>query len=141
MPQTDQSCQQPGQHDQSASSGVGGAPILAGPTQPYAVEASIIQGTATVVLSGELDVIVMPALVEHLMPILASKPGHLIFDMAGVTFIDCATARLITRTGQSLPPGGRVLIRRPSAVVRRILDVTGFASCCDIEEEPQAPQT
>jgi anti-anti-sigma factor len=76
-----------------------------------------------------------------LMPILASKPGHLIFDMAGVTFIDCATARLITRTGQSLPPGGRVLIRRPSAVVRRILDVTGFASCCDIEEEPQAPQT
>jgi anti-sigma B factor antagonist len=132
MPQSDQSCQHPGQHDQSATSGVGGAPKLAGPAQPFTIEARIIQGTATLILSGELDVIVMPALAGHLTQILASKPRHLIFDMARVTFIDCATARLITRTGQSLPSSGRVLIQQPSAAVRRVLELTGLASHCDI---------
>lgn len=129
MPHTDQ----PGQHDQPARSSVGAGPTLAGSAQPFAVEARIIQGTATVVLSGELDVIVMPVLTLHLTRILASKPGHLIFDMARVTFIDCATARLIIRTGQSLPSSGQVLIRQPSAVVRQVLEVTGLTDCCDIE--------
>jgi anti-anti-sigma factor len=106
--------------------------MMAGQTQPFAIEARIIQGTATVVLSGELDVSVMPALAEHLARIMASKPGHLIFDMARVTFIDCATARLIIRAGESLPSGGRALIRHPSAIVRRVLELTGLASRCDI---------
>lgn len=133
MPQTDQPCQQPGQHDQPARSGVGATPASAGPAQPFAVEARITQGTATVVLSGELDVIVMPALTARLTRILASKPGHLIFDMARVTFIDCATARLIIRTGQPPSSSGRVLIRQPSAVVRQVLEVAGLTDGCDIE--------
>ncbi|HEY1915474.1 MAG TPA: STAS domain-containing protein [Streptosporangiaceae bacterium] len=89
---------------------------------------------ATVVLGGDLDVIVMPALAEFLTQILASKPRHVIFDMAMVTFIDCATARLIIQTGQSLPPTSHVVIRQPSAVVRRVLGLTRLGSCCDIEE-------
>jgi anti-anti-sigma factor len=114
-------------------------PMSAGPAQHFAVEVRVIQGTALVVLSGEADVTVTPILAEHLRRTLASKPGHMIFDMARVTFIDCATARLITWTGHFLPPGGRVLIRQPSAVVRRVLDLTGLASCCDVEEEPPGP--
>jgi hypothetical protein len=56
--------------------------------------------------------------------------------MARVAFIDCATTWLITRTGQYLPPGSRVLIRQPSAAVRRVLDITGLGSRCEIDEEP-----
>jgi anti-anti-sigma factor len=104
------------------------------PDQPFAVEARIIQGTAIVVLSGESDIVVAPVLAERLTQILASRPRQLIFDMARVTFIDCATARLITLAGQSPALGGRVLIRQPSAVVRRVLDVTRLVGWCDIEE-------
>lgn len=129
----------PGANGHPAPPGVGVPPMPAGAAQPFAVEMRIIQGTATVILSGELDVTVMPALAGHLTRLLASKPGRLIFDMAGVTFIDCATARLITRTGQSLAHGGRVLIWRPSAVVRQVFDITGLTSRCDIEEGPAAP--
>jgi anti-anti-sigma factor len=136
MPKPDQPCQYLGQHDQPATASVGGAPKLAAPAQPFAIEARINQGTATVALSGELDVTVMTALAEHLTLILASKPGHLVFDMARVAFIDCATTWLITRTGQYLPPGSRVLIRQPSAAVRRVLGITGLASRCEIDVEP-----
>jgi anti-sigma B factor antagonist len=133
MPQTDQSYQQPGQHDHPARPGVGTSSTPAGPAQPFAVEARIIQEAATVILSGELDVIVMPVLAAHLTRVLASKPKHLIFDMAKITFIDCATARLIIGTRQRLPPRSRVLIRQPSAAVRQVLEVTGLADNCDIE--------
>jgi anti-anti-sigma factor len=131
MPQTEGSGQYPGQRDQPATPG-DGSPMVAGPAQPFAVEARMSQGTATVVLGGELDVIVLPALAEHVTRILASQPSRVVFDMAGVTFADCATARLIVWAGHSLPPGGRVFIRQPSAVVRQILDLTGLAGHCTI---------
>lgn len=134
MPQADQPCPQPGRRGQPCTSDVGGASRAAEPPQPFSVEAHATQKNVTVVLMGELDVIVMPALAKHLTQILAGQPEHLIFDMATVTFIDCATARLIVQAGQALPSDGRVLIRYPSAVVRQVLDVTRLASCCDIEE-------
>jgi len=95
--------------------------------------------TVIVLVSGAVDVTALPALGEYLARALGSQPAHLIVDMGGVTFIDCATARLIIRAGQSLPPGGRVLIRRPSAIARQVLDLTGLARHCDIEAGPAGP--
>jgi anti-anti-sigma regulatory factor len=52
--------------------------------------------------------------------------------MAGVGFADCASVRLIVGTGRSLPEGSRPVISRPRPVVRRVLQVTGLDTLCDL---------
>ena len=102
------------------------------PGQP-AVKANISGGTATIVLSGELDLAITPSLSEHLARVVEGKPRQLVFDMSSVVFLDCAAARLIVSTGRSLPGGQQPVIRGPSHAVRRILALTGLDGYCKVE--------
>ncbi len=103
--------------------------------QPPAVEVDISRGTATVVISGELDVLVTPALSAYLALVLGQPLQHLVFDLSGLGFLDCAAARLIASTGRSLPLGRRPVIRGAKPAVRRILQVSGLDAHCDLEEQ------
>jgi anti-anti-sigma factor len=96
-------------------------------------------GTATLVITGELDLISVPELTWHLEQLLAQlptgAPGRLVFDLTAVPFIDVATARLISEATQSRPAAGPPVIRRPGPAVRRVLALTGFDALCVFEEE------
>jgi anti-anti-sigma factor len=98
------------------------------------IEAGFRRGTATVVISGELDLVTMPFLSERLERVLREKPQQLVFDMARTGFIDCGSARIIARAGQFLPGRRRPIIRHPSPAVRRVLELTGLDADCEIEE-------
>lgn len=89
----------------------------------------------TVVIRGDLDLSSTPALAARLAPVLASGPRRLVFDLAQAGFIDCAAARLITGTSRALP--GRPVIRAPGPLVRRVLELTGLDSHCEIETPDQ----
>jgi anti-sigma B factor antagonist len=104
------------------------------PSEPIGIEVEISQGTATVTISGELDLVTMPFLSEHLTLVLRNKPRRLVLDMARTDFIDCGSARLIAAAGRSLPEGQRPVIRRPGPGVRRIFELTGLDALCEIEE-------
>jgi anti-anti-sigma factor len=107
---------------------------MTGPGEPpLAVEAAITAGTATVVIRGELDLTTTPLLCRHLARIRDVGSRRLVFDMSGVDFIDCAAARLIASTGRFLPEGCRPVIRCPSPVVRRLLELTGLAAHCEVD--------
>jgi anti-anti-sigma factor len=97
------------------------------------VDVDVGPGTTTVFISGELDLVTMPFLSEHLALILKAQPGRLVLDMARTDFLDCGSARMIIATGRSLPAGRRPVIRRPSPGVRRILELTGLDANCEIE--------
>ena len=97
------------------------------------IEVEMRQDTATVVITGELDLTTRPVLIERLSPILHTRPRRLVLDMAGTGFIDCGSARLIVSAGRFLPEGGRLIVRRPSSTVRRVLELTGLDADCDIE--------
>lgn len=103
------------------------------PAELVTAEADGTAGTTTVVISGELDLTVTPPLAEQLAQILAGHPQQLVFDLARVDFIDCASARLIAGTGRSLPEGRRPVIRSPSPAARRILELTGLDARCQVE--------
>jgi anti-anti-sigma factor len=98
------------------------------------VEVTIAAGTATVVISGELDTLALPLLSSRFAQVMDARPGRLVINLAGVGFMDCATARLITGAGRYLPRGQRVVIRSASPPVRRLLELTGLAARCEMEE-------
>jgi anti-anti-sigma factor len=110
------------------------AGAVAGPSAELVMaDADATAGTTTVVISGELDFTVTPPLAERLAQVLAGNPQQLVFDLARVGFIDCASARLIAGTGSFLPDGRRPVIRSPSPAARRILELTGLDARCQVE--------
>lgn len=90
-------------------------------------------GTVTVVLRGEFDMTSEGLLADCLERIRESRPRRLIFDAAQVAFLDCASARLIVGADRWLPAGVKPVIRRPSPVVRRVLQASGIGARCEIE--------
>lgn len=96
-------------------------------------EATFSQGTATLVIIGELDLNTMPLLSERLSLILRRKPRRLVVDMARTGFMDCASARLIAGAVRSLPDTGQLVIRRPSSAVRRVFQLTTLDADCEIQ--------
>jgi anti-anti-sigma factor len=90
-------------------------------------------GMTTVTIGGELDLVTMPVLSEYLSRALEITPGRLVLDLTRTEFLDCGSARLIAATGRSLPPGQRLVLRRPAPGVRRVIELTGLDANCDIE--------
>ena len=106
---------------------------MSGPGGRVTIEVDARAGTTTVVVKGELDLVTMPYLAEQLALVSRDDPGRLVFDLAGTSFMDCGSARLITAAGQRLAGGKRPVIRRPGPIVRRILELTGLDAHCEIE--------
>jgi anti-sigma B factor antagonist len=98
-----------------------------------AIESETSDGTTIVFVSGELDLVTIPLLCEHLTPILRGGTRRLVVDLSRTEFIDCGSARLIAGTGRWLPPGQRPVIRRPRPCVRRVFHLTGLDAYCEIE--------
>ena len=103
------------------------------PAGPLEVGIDLTAGTLTLVIGGELDLVSAPSLDPLLAQIRDRPPRRLVFDLAGVGFMDCAAARLISGTGRFLPRGQRPVIRCPSPAVRSILELTGLDAHCEIE--------
>jgi anti-anti-sigma factor len=88
--------------------------------------------TVTVVLSGEFDVMSEGFLTDRLARVRRARPARLIFETAQVTYIDCASARLIVGTDSWLPPGVKPVIIDPSPVVCRVLQASGLDARCEL---------
>jgi anti-anti-sigma factor len=88
--------------------------------------------TITVVLSGEFDLTTEAFLAGRLTRVRQARPRRLLFEAARVTYIDCASARLIVGTGHWLPAGVKPVIVRPSSLVRRVLRASGLVERCEL---------
>ena len=102
-------------------------------TPDMAVRTHFSGDAAIIVVSGELDICTEPALRRTLTEVLDQRPERLVFDLADVTFIDCASARVLADAGRALPGSRKAVIRRPSRAVRRVLELTGMSACLWIE--------
>jgi anti-anti-sigma factor len=108
------------------------------PAQPPVFTASMTGGTVTVMLRGEFDMTSEDFLSGQLEQIRADRPGRLVFEATHVTFMDCASARLIAGTSRWLPMGVKTVINCPSPIVRRVLEVTGIGALCELDDRPVA---
>jgi anti-anti-sigma factor len=90
--------------------------------------------TATVRLSGELDLAARHMLREHLAQLAEKQIERLVVDLAGVSYMDCGTAEILLDVARStLPPGVKPVFRNPQPVVRRLLEISNLIGECTIE--------
>ncbi len=84
-----------------------------------------LPGVHIVALRGELDMATAKGLAESLTAIAGSM---VVVDLAGLTFVDTSgiTALVIARN-QITRDGDRLVLARPSGIVRRALEVVGLA--------------
>jgi anti-anti-sigma factor len=101
---------------------------------PAAIKVTFSKETATVLISGELDLVTMAFLTEQLALIARRRPRRLVFDLAFTSFMDCGSARLIADVGQLLPGRPRPVIRHARRIVRRVFELSGLDSLCELED-------
>jgi anti-anti-sigma factor len=89
---------------------------------PVKISVTEAEGTATLVVAGEIDVISAP----ELRRALGEAPaGRLVVDLTAVTFLDSAGVKALYDHVDRRPE----LIVAPGAVILRILTLTGL---CDV---------
>ena len=94
-------------------------PRLAG--DPLSWDIQTHDDVTVVVAEGELDVGTAPGLAGELEP-LAGAGGHLILDLSGVRFCDCAGLSLFLRLQKrAAASGGSLHLAAPTAPVRRLI--------------------
>ena len=83
-------------------------------------------------LSGELDVVSVPAVLEH-VPVLLADAAAVVVDLRDVTFLDSSGVRFLHRlahTGATAGTGVRV-VAPPGCRARRVLDIVGMTLLVD----------
>jgi anti-anti-sigma factor len=92
--------------------------------EPLAWDIRVREDLAIVVVDGELDFDSAPGLRDQLGP-EADTGRHLILDLAGVRFCDCAGLSLFLRLQQrTAAAGGSLHLAAVSASVRRVITAT-----------------
>ena len=80
-------------------------------------------GVSVLCLHGEIDTMAVAAYDRTTTP-TAAHPT--VIDASDVTFLDARGLRLLVREARAADPGScRPVLRRPTRVVRRVIDVTG----------------
>src|ERR1700733_4486818 len=87
-------------------------------------------GVPVVILSGELDSSNADSLEATVAPITAEPPELLIFDLSGLRFIDSAGIAVLIGVAGKV---NAVRLRRPSPIVRRVIEITGLSEVLHIE--------
>ena len=82
--------------------------------------------TVVVALSGELDLATAPQLRACLAPLVtgATAPDELVLDLSELTFLDASGISALLTVQRALAGrGGRLALRSPSRLVRRVVRV------------------
>lgn len=102
----------------------------------FGVEINTEGGDVTVALRGELDVLTAPFLWERMEPALSAVTGKLVFDFAGLGFIDSMGLGVIVRAQSRLrgeSPERQVVIRHANAHARKVFEITGLDRVLDVQ--------
>jgi anti-anti-sigma factor len=90
----------------------------------HVAESVDADGAVVLALSGELDLSTVGPLNAAVQDAVERKPDALIFDLAGLTFMDSSGIAALLRAVGSV---NTVQVRNPSGIVRRVIELSGLA--------------
>jgi anti-sigma B factor antagonist len=90
-----------------------------------------LDGDATLLkIAGELDLATVGRVEQELDPLMQSPPDRIVFDLAGVSFMDSSGIALLLRIAEKVES---VAVRDPSDSVKMVIRATGLADILRIE--------
>ncbi|HVE99420.1 MAG TPA: STAS domain-containing protein [Mycobacteriales bacterium] len=92
-------------------------------------------GTTVLTIRGDLDIATAPGLVATFDELSGSGAPAIVVDMRQVTFMDSSGLSALLVAGRRVPPGTRLVLRRPSEQVLRVLTLTGMLDSFEIEDD------
>ena len=88
------------------------------------------------VLAGEIDFSVTPAVRERLLQLTEKIPGDIVLDMADLSYIDSSGLALLLETRRQMQENGRsVRIRSIAPQVRKLLQLTQLGELFGLSDE------
>ena len=102
---------------------------------PFTVERQLSNGTARVIVGGELDMETGPRLDEEIRQAEAERPAVLVLDLRGVSFFDSTGLQLVLDADVRAREEGRRFVVLPGdGEPRRVLDLAEVADRLLLEE-------
>ena len=109
----------------------GSEPEPKGPGEPGLIEVgSDPDGTPVVKLCGEVDISNASKLGDELERILGTGTRRLVIDMSALEFMDSSGIAMLLHAAARVDS---ISVRKPSTVVRRIIEATGLEATLPIE--------
>jgi anti-sigma B factor antagonist len=87
-------------------------------------------GAAVIALVGDVDLSNADRLSEAVSAVAERRPHRLVFDLAGLRFIDSAGIAVLVAATMELDD---VCVRDPSPIVSRVIELTGLADVLTTE--------
>lgn len=97
------------------------------------VQTDIVAGTATLTVCGEVDISTVADLWEGLVQAMSTGPSRLVIDLGSTAFIDCSAMNAIAQAYGDAPPGCQFVLRSPSRLARRVIELTGMDRLCLVD--------
>jgi anti-anti-sigma factor len=86
-------------------------------------------------VEGEVDLVSAPVLQRNLDAAIASGRQTIVIDLSRTTFLDArGVGTLVAARKQIGRTGGRLVIRKPPALVRRVLELAEQAEQLEIQD-------
>jgi anti-anti-sigma factor len=102
---------------------------------PFALERQLSDGTARIVVRGELDLSTGPRLEEEVRLVESEAPEVLVLDLRDVTFFDSTGLQLVLDADVRAREEGRAFVVAPGdGEPRRILELAEVADRLSLEE-------
>ena len=86
-------------------------------------------GNPVVRLSGEIDLSNAQAVRSAIEPIVGRAPALVVFDLAGLDFLDSSGLAVLLATAERVP----VVLRQPKPIIQRLVESTGLTEILKIE--------
>src|SRR4051794_768972 len=107
---------------------------------PGSVPLSVHRDGQTLRVVGEVDLATCHILVAGLNDLVANSGAEVAVDCSSVTFFGAVGVDALVRARNQLPASRRLVVRNPSAIVGRVLDILHltdvFADVSDDEHHP-----
>jgi anti-sigma B factor antagonist len=95
--------------------------------------AAVANGTATVLVQGEIDIATAPDLRRALAEAMVASPNQLVVDLAATTFLDCSGIAAIVDAHRRAPASCQIVLRSPAPIIRKVIELIGIDQICLIE--------
>lgn len=108
------------------------------PLVGFEVAVRYVGERVVVAVRGEVDFETVPHLSGVVNAVIDRRPSTVVLDLGGASFVGAGGLGIIaTGAGRLVSDGGQMVVRRPSRLLRRMMQITGLSKVVSIERSAE----